>query len=173
MLHSAPRTIPASKTDLSFHSKTPEPVKQILRQYLGKDVRLRFFFGDAETGADWLCAWDTQGYVNSSCGTQKIPLLVPLRSSSGGGALLDHCIIKIQVGKCVLYRHPSYNLPELQVFPLAREHDGRDMWTRGLTHGVFTLNQETSSWDMHSGHKSEKNAVNFRKFLLGERLLTH
>jgi len=27
----------------------------------------------------------------------------------GGGAILDHCIVKIMVGKCRVYEHPKYH----------------------------------------------------------------
>jgi hypothetical protein len=50
-------------------------------------------------------------------GPVKIPILVHNRRSSGGGGLLDNCVVKIiDIGsKTVLYVHPKYHLPKLTI----------------------------------------------------------
>jgi hypothetical protein len=60
---------------------------------------------------------DVTGYVGKSTGNQPIPLLVHNSRSFGGGALLDHCIVKvtdIATGR-TLYQHPRYNAPQVTV----------------------------------------------------------
>jgi hypothetical protein len=76
---------------------------------------MRFCFGDTKDGRDWGEVHDTKGYIGRSTGSIKIPLLLNTVSSSGGGGLLDHCIVKIERKnrgeKCYteVYRHPQYH----------------------------------------------------------------
>ena len=97
----------------SYHKDTPQKVIEILDSNLNgyRQQRLRFYFGDALTGRDWKEEYDIYGYVGRSTGQVKIPLLIHNRSSTGGGALLDDCIVKITESKAphrVLYQHPTY-----------------------------------------------------------------
>jgi len=78
-------------------------------------ARIRVFYGDQETGRDWCGENDTMGCIGRSTGNIKIPLLIKTRRSYGGGALLDSAIVKIQIGHSVVYTHPNYHLPEMDV----------------------------------------------------------
>jgi hypothetical protein len=52
-----------------------------------------------------------EGYVGNSMGPLRVPLLIHNRRSLGGGAVLDHCIVRIietRTGR-VIYSHPSYH----------------------------------------------------------------
>jgi len=102
--------------DTTYHDETPETVIDILEtariaRVGGQGFRLRFHWGDTETGLDWGDTYHVEGYVGRSTGTSKIPLLIWNSRSYGGGAILDNCIVKIATarGKRVLYEHPKYH----------------------------------------------------------------
>lgn len=92
-----------------YHVETPEPIIKRLEDARINRYRLRLFFGDTKTGQDWNEENDVTGYVGRSTGTIKIPLLIHNGRSMGGGAILDHCIIKIMVRGCRVYEHPKYH----------------------------------------------------------------
>ena len=97
----------------TFHDETPITVCNILNDAISSRLskRIRIFFGDKETGKDWNEFYDTIGYVGRSSGLIKIPLMIHNTRSTGGGAILDHCIVKITVDKKTVYQHPKYHCP--------------------------------------------------------------
>lgn len=98
-----------------YHIETPEPVIKRLEDARINRYRLRLFFGDTKTGRDWGEENDTMGRVGRSTGRIKIPLLLRTRRSSGGGAILDHCIVKIMRGRRTVYEMPGYKPPDFRV----------------------------------------------------------
>ena len=71
-------------------------------------TRLCIHYGDVVTGKAW---GDIEtGRIGRSGGSIKIPLVIHNRRAMGGGALLDHCIVKIETaaGKLPVYVHPTY-----------------------------------------------------------------
>ena len=71
-----------------------------------------------KTGRDWCEENDTIGYIGLSRGTDaRYPILVYNNRSYGGGAILDHCILKIKEtkGGRVIYQAQNYNAPEVQI----------------------------------------------------------
>ncbi len=99
--------------DTAYHLDTPEQVINILENARTSRSRLRLYFGDSVTGKDWEECYDVSGYIGRSSGSIKVPLLVNNSRSTGGGALLDHCIVKIETskGKTELYKHHNYHRP--------------------------------------------------------------
>lgn len=104
------------KNGTAYHFETPDRIVTILEEarQSSRSIRLRFCFGDLETGKDWEETFDTTGYIGRSTGSIKIPLLLKKITSSGGGSILDHCIVRIE--KKVsggsyreVYRHPNYH----------------------------------------------------------------
>jgi hypothetical protein len=80
----------------SYHAETPDAVVSILDRALTshRKIRLRIHLGDPVTGKVW---GDVEtGFIGRSTGRIKIPLLIETMKSTGGGGLLDHCIIKIE-----------------------------------------------------------------------------
>uniref|UniRef100_A0A6H1ZLH9 Uncharacterized protein n=1 Tax=viral metagenome TaxID=1070528 RepID=A0A6H1ZLH9_9ZZZZ len=94
---------------------TPVGVVEELEKAQLSGVRIRVFYGDQDTGRDWCEENDTMGSIGRSSGSIKIPLLLKTRRSFGGGALLDSVIVKITVNHRVVYEHPNYHLPEMDV----------------------------------------------------------
>lgn len=79
--------------------------------------RLRFYYGDIKTGKCWMDEHDTIGYVGKSCGSVKVPLLIKNSTSTGGGAILDHCILRIDstTRKTTLYKQDNFHMPMVTV----------------------------------------------------------
>lgn len=97
-----------------YHEQTDEKIIRVLDRFMhDRDTRLRFCFGDADSGKDWEEEMDIVGYVGKSTGDIKIPILLYSKRSHGGGAILDHCIVKIEYANKkkggVLYQYPLYH----------------------------------------------------------------
>lgn len=101
----------------SYHVETIDTVIDILDTARGRSKRLKIYLGDTKTGRDWFEENERFGYIGRSTGSIKIPLLIPKINSHGGGALLDHCIVKIQEskGNRVLYQHLLYKSPVIEI----------------------------------------------------------
>ena len=97
--------------DTCFHAETTKEMIMLLEHIRIRQTRCRFHWGDVKTGKDWGDVWDVKGRIGRSTGPIKIPILIYNARSMGGGAILDHCIVKITEtkGGRVLYQHPKYN----------------------------------------------------------------
>lgn len=100
-----------------FYEGTPEKVMSIISNNHGRETRLRFWYGDKETGKSWNEENDVCGYVGRSTGTKKIALLINNVNSCGGSSILTDCIVKIVNTKTkrVLYQHETFNQPVFSV----------------------------------------------------------
>ncbi len=139
----------------SFHVETPAAVVQVLERARQNRTRIHVSFGDAATGLDWLEEFDAHGYVGRSMGPVKVPLLVANRRSTGGGAILDHCIVRIResAGGRILYQHPAYHYGTLAIRPKAQPlslPDGRmlniDVLRDGKVHASFENMDKARRW---------------------------
>jgi hypothetical protein len=104
----------------SFHYDTPDEVVRVLENARLNRQRVHISLGVTDgpnQGRDWLEEFETHGYVGRSMGPVKVPLLVANRRSSGGGAILDHAIVRIRTssGGRVLYQHPHYHHGQLEI----------------------------------------------------------
>ena len=138
----------------AYHVETCQEVIDQLERAMRNKSRIRVFYGDSETGKDWLEENDTIGTVGRSTGSIKIPLLLKNSSSYGGGAILDHCIVRITVDKWQVYQHENYHLGELTIEELDMDE---------YTHRVCVDGQE------HANFSSLGKAENYISFLKGER----
>ena len=139
----------------SFHVATPAAVVQVLERARQNRTRIHVSFGDTANGLDWLEEFDAHGYVGRSMGPVKVPLLVANRRSTGGGAILDHCIVRIResAGGRILYRHPDYHYGTLAIRPKAEPFslpDGRvltiDVVQDGKVHASFESMTKARRW---------------------------
>ena len=80
----------------SYCERTPEEVVRVLENARQNCTRLHVSFGGTDSGEDWLEECYVVGYVGRSMGPTKVPLLVVKCRSTGGGAMLDHCIVRIR-----------------------------------------------------------------------------
>ena len=78
-----------------YHKQTPQDLIKVLEHNRNTHTRIKIYYGDVKTGKAW---GDVEtGYIGRSTGDVKIPLVVYNSRALGGGALLDHCIVKIEV----------------------------------------------------------------------------
>lgn len=139
--------ITSTVSGTSFYETTPKAVIDIIDAELRTGRKLKFYYGDSQTGRDWMEEYDTVGTLGRSGGGKyNVPLLIKTRRSSGGGALMTDAIVKIKDAKTgvVLYQHPKYHQPKMEIkaqpeeteYPFATYHDGK----------------------LHSQHRTERSA---------------
>lgn len=134
---------------LTFSENTPKKVMEICSN-ANRNKRFRFWYGDKETGKSWNEENDICGYIGRSTGTKKIPLLINKKTSSGGGALLCDCIVKIVdiSTKTTIYQHENFNQPVFDVVGKIVFYDGGIVYTNC---------------------KNEKSALRLSDFMNGKR----
>ena len=107
----------------TYDDQTDPAVIYILETARLSGERLRWHYGDIQTGRDWLGEFETEGYIGRSCGTSKVPLCIRNSRSIGGGPISDYCIVKITArrgrGRVTLYQHPKYKQPCFTIQPTA------------------------------------------------------
>lgn len=99
-----------------YHARTAPEVVKILEMARVSSLKVRLFYGDPETGKDWLEEHDVEGRLGNSMGPLKVPLLVA-PGQIGGAPLLDQCIVRIQVRGMEAWRHPNYHTGLLSLGP--------------------------------------------------------
>lgn len=144
-------------TDTTYQCKTPQAVRNILENARATGRRLRLFYGDRDTGRDWLEENDVLGTIGRSTGDVKVPLLIPTARSMGGTAILCDCIVRIVDAKTKreLYVHPKYHLPTLAIQAEAEA-------------GYSTM--VTANDAPHAQFRTEAAAARYVAFMRGERM---
>ena len=106
-----------------YDIRTNVEVVRILESLRASQQRVAFIYGDATTGRAW---GDVElGRIGRSTGTKKIPLVIHNIASTGGGSLLDACVIGIRESRAPhrwLYKHPKYNATADQTWPSVRKY---------------------------------------------------
>ena len=140
----------------TLNEKTPSRVATLLNTLSMSQQRIRLVCGDTTTGKDWLEEYDVIGTIGRSTGTKQIPLLIKNSRSTGGGSILDHCILKIVdvKSKRVLYQHEKYITPKFEIGFLA------------IT-GQYSV---TVDGKVQANFKTEKQAQNYIDFMLCKRM---
>ena len=140
----------------ALNEKTSSRVATLLNNLNMSKQRVRIIYGDVNTGKDWLEEYDVIGTIGCSTGINKIPLLIKNSRSTGGGSILDHCILKIVdvKSKRVLYQHEKYVSPKFEIGFLA------------IT-GQYSV---TVVGKVQANFKTEKKAQNYIDFMLCKRM---
>ncbi len=100
-----------------YNAETPIEVIQVMELARKERRRLKLYYGNHDTGKDWMEENDTIGYIGRSTGEIKIPLLIVKANSIGGGAILDNMILKIKEskGSKILYKAANYLRPVIHI----------------------------------------------------------
>ena len=146
-----------------FDENTCSKVKTALVDCYHSKSRIRIWYGNTETGVSWLEEYDTIGTIGCSGGQVKIPLLLKNARSSGGGGILCHCIIRIDIisSRRTIYKHPLFYVPTLGVYPNLDEDTKTKYPFIVLKYGTI-----------QARFKTEKSAYNYIEFMTGERYST-
>ena len=96
-----------SESGTYYYPQTPEAVITALESARVRNTRIRLWYG--ADGKNWNEEFDVTGRVAKSSGPIKVLLLIASSRSTGGGAILTHCIIKIKAttGR-TLYQSSDY-----------------------------------------------------------------
>lgn len=133
-----------------FDPRTPQGVQQALESARKGQRAIRVFYGDVVTGESWLEENDVVGYVGRSSGIMKIPLMLVGARSDGGGALLDHCIVRVVEANSrkELYRHPRFHLPKMEITNDLDYAEGYPFQVRakGQVHAAFKSHIKAQYW---------------------------
>lgn len=144
---------------MDFHKETNDKVKAALATAYSNRDRVRVWYGDSVTGRAWLEENDVLGYIGRSTGKIKAPLLIANKSSMGGGALLDHCIVRIDTTKGrTLYKHPNFQSGT----------EGSKI-IRGSRNPGFPFAVQNPEGDNYACFSTEEKAKNWLAFMRGER----
>jgi hypothetical protein len=142
----------------SYQEETDAEVMNILERARSQQERVRLFYGNTTTGECWMDENDTIGCIGRSTGSVKIPLLIPNTRSTGGGGLLDNCIIRIDGndrGKIYTkYAHPLFHFKTLAISSSEMPGYAAEVLEYGRVSARF---------------KSMDKASRFVKFMKGER----
>ncbi len=141
-----------------YHDTTPPEVVTLLERAKGNYSKVRLFYGDRETGKNWMGEYDVYGRISSSMGPHKIPILIKSERSMGGGGILADCIVCLMVGGRVAYKHPDFKFPEIRV-GLEGAHEDTP-WAAYVD----------GDKNPHARFKTERSAKRWSQFMRGERM---
>lgn len=95
-----------------YHIETSNHLVRLLEEIRINRWPIQLHYGDIGTGEDWGEVNDVIGTLGRSTGPIKVPIILENSFSSGGPAILDHCIVMIvcqSENGAVLYQHPNYH----------------------------------------------------------------
>ena len=130
----------------SYDSRTPDRLIVEMEAARRHNKMARIFFGDAETGRDWLEEHDVYGFIGRSGGSPRVPLLIESLAADGGPTILDHCIVKMIVGGRVVYRHPKYITPTFESVQSKEPGFTTDVIANGDTIARFETTDKAEKW---------------------------
>ena len=144
----------------SYDTRTPDEVIRVLESARINRTRLHISLGDTDSGRDWLEEYETHGYIGRSMGPVKVPLMIANSRSLGGGAILDHCIVRIResAGGRVLWQHPQYHHGQMEIRRKTEPvelSNGRiltvDVLRDGQIHAAFESFESARRWAQKLG----------------------
>ena len=132
-----------------YHEETEDKVIRVMERLRKEGTVVRVFYGSPKTGRSWLGCYPI-GRIGRSSGEIKVPLLVP-EGEIGGGAILDHCVIRIDTQDGTVYKHPTFYVGDFTV----KKNNGTYPWS------LFVDGQ------LESNHSTNEAAIACAAFLHG------
>lgn len=133
--------VASGKSSQTFFSQgTPLKVRAVLAAGLSnRGSRFRIWLGSTKTGRAWTETNDVMGSIGRSTGALKVPLLIPSARSSGGGAILTDCVVRIDhiESRQTLYKHPEFHTPRFEIVASKMEGYLHDLLEDGEVWGRF------------------------------------
>lgn len=128
--------------------------------------RVRFWYGDTDTGRSWNDEYDIIGRIGRSNGDYKEPLVIAKRNSWGGPTILTDRIIRIDEVETGRIMYKQYNF---YVEPMTKvKTTYKPLLDKGY---LWQVNQKKDDGKVVNiaNFKNEKSADNFIKFMVGDR----
>ena len=147
-----------STTKTNFHKDTPKPLHALIDSARLTRQRVRFWYGDTVTGQSWHEENDVTGFIGRSTGPNHTPLLLRTKHSASGPALLDHCIIRMDISKKTVYSHPQADIGVWSVLPATQALVNKGYWWSLEVNGII-----------HANLPKLKQAFRLRDFMTGKR----
>ena len=131
-----------------FHLSTPIEVRRILERYRITGNPIRIFYGNRDTGQDWLEENDVLGIVSRSEGILKVPILLESLAALQGSALLDHCVVKLVdvTSRRVVWTHPRYRCPAFQIVADPSDERCYAVLVHERLHARFSSYAKAAQW---------------------------
>lgn len=147
----------------AYNVDTPDQIINWLETSRVRKQRIRLFFGDSQTGLDWMEEYETMGYVGRSMGTIKVPLLIKNSGSSGGCEITSENIVRIATrGEDGSYRdvycHPAYHQPQMRIGYRVSEYPA-----------YVEMLDSKNGWSEHAAFETREKAQRWVAFMKGER----
>lgn len=77
-----------------YHAQTDAILVAVLERLRLARTRIKITYGDPVSRAVW--GAPEEGYLNTSMGHIKVPILIARSNSDAGASLLDHCVVRIE-----------------------------------------------------------------------------
>lgn len=103
---------------IAYHEETAPEVIKALENCRQDRRRIKIYLGDPKTGKCWNEENGIFGYIGLSKGYEAyFPILVHNDRSTGGGSILDHCIVKIREAKGtrIFYKAANFQEPIIEI----------------------------------------------------------
>ncbi len=118
-----------------YNQNTPFEVVKALDDARRHNYRIRLHYGETDSnkpdvGRDWHEELFVTGYVRISTEPPNVPVLRRTQRSTGGAAILDHCIVRIRrkdQGNATIYQHSTYKEPTFTIRAIRAD----EMWECG------------------------------------------
>lgn len=122
--------------------------------------RVRIWYGDPD-GRSWNEEYDIIGYLSRTTGPYSIPILLFSERSHGGMGVLVQRIIRVDSvsSKRTLYKHKNFYVEPMEI----HEETEPELLEKGCSIGVYQGIRCAARF------KTKKQAVNWIKFMTGER----
>ena len=163
----------ADRPDLGtwFDMDTDRKVQMVLEHARRNGSTLRLFYGDRDTGHDWMEEHDVVGTIARSMGPMKVPLILA-PGQRGGGAISDRNVVRIlnwETG-VELYRHPKYQVPELSIQSLPEAVKSERVQ---LTHEVVRDGRPVAAFESFAAAAAWVGYMTGESCLLAARAIEH